>query len=229
MPLEDLFLELGQQITRMWPQIVAATLVLVVGWTIGRIVGKAFSKTFTKTGLSKAVDRTAVGRALEKSGTSSVIFFDQLIRWSIYSMTILAAVDLLRIEAASTITQKVFEYIPYLVGGMLVLFAGLVVSDFIGNAVKALAIGMEFAVVLANMVKLVSYFVVVVTALSILQIDVSLLMTFGNAMAWGVAIAFGIAFGLGFKDYVARNAEKWVASEMANGQKEGSADQKDTD
>ena len=222
-------MELGQQITRMSPQIVAATLVLVVGWTIGRIAGKAFSKTFTKTGLSKAVDRTAVGRALEKSGTSSVIFFDQLIRWSIYSMTILAAVDLLRIEAASAITQKIFEYIPYLVGAILVLFAGLVVSDFIGNAVKALAIGTEFTAVLANMVKLVSYFVVVVTALSILQIDVSLLVTFGNAMAWGVAIAFGIAFGLGFKDYVAKNAEKWVGSAMANGQKEGSADEKDND
>lgn len=187
-------------------------MVLVVGWTVGRVAAKAFSKVFTRTGLDLAVKKTIVGLALQKSGVSSAVFFDQLIRWSIYLISILGAVDLLNIEAASLVIKGVFDYMPHLIGGVFVLFVGLIISDFIGNAAELLVVEMAFRAILGGALKLFLYFIVVVTALGIMQIDTTLLQTFGTAMAWGIAIAFGIAFGLGFKDYVAKNADKWVAS-----------------
>ena len=206
----------------MSPQIVAAIMVLLIGWTVGRLVGKAFSKAFAGTGLEQAVRRTVVGLAVEKWGMSCAAFFDQLIRWSIYLITILAAIDLLQLEAASAFTQRVFDYVPHLVGGIVILFVGLVVADFIGNAIRTLAGEMELMGALSRVFKVFFYFVVVVTALAFMQIDVSLLRTFGTAMAWGMAIAFGIAFGLGFKDYVAKNADRWVVSGLGAGKKKSS-------
>lgn len=208
----------------MSPQIIAAVMVLIIGWTIGRIAGKAFSKAFTKTGLDVAVKKTAVGKAIERSGVTSVVFFDRLIRWSIYLLTILAAIDLMKIEAASLFIQKISDYLPQFIGGVFVLFVGLIISDFIGNAVRSLGAELEFSALLAGALKILLYFIVTVTALSVMQIDVSILRTFANAMAWGVAIAFGIAFGLGFKDYIAKNAERWIASAASSSKKDQSGE-----
>ncbi len=224
MPLEEFLVGLWQRIVEMSPQIIAAIMVLVIGWTIARVVGKAFSIAFTKTGLDSLVRKTVLGRTLEKSGVRSVTFFDQLIRWSIYLFTILGAIDLLNIEAASFVVRNVVEYLPHLIGGLFILLVGVIVSDLIGNAVGTLGaeVGVEFSLLLSRALKILLYYIVVVTALTTLQIDVSILQTFANAMAWGVAVAFGIAFGLGLKDFVARNAEKWTSSAVVSGKKEQS-------
>lgn len=224
MPLEELLAGVWQRIVEMSPQIIAAAMVLTVGWTVGRVVARAFSIAFKRSDLDRQVKNTVMGRALEKSGVSSAVFFDQLIRWSIYSFTILTAVDLLNIEAASLLVARIFEYLPHLVGGLLILFGGLIVSDLIGNAIGTLGaeVGVEFSIFISRPLKILLYYIVIVTALSTLGIDVSILQTFASAMAWGVAIAFGIAFGLGLKDSVARNAEKWMSSAVVSGKKEQS-------
>lgn len=225
-PIEEFLVGLWQRIIEMSPQIVAAIMVLIIGWTIGRVSGKAFTRAFTKTGLDSVAKKTALGRALEKSGVSSVVFFDQLIRWSIYLFTILAAVDLLNIEAASYVVRYVFEYLPHLVGGLLILVVGVIVSDLVGNAVGALGgeFGVEFSLLFSRALKILLYYIVVVTALTTLRIDVSILQIFANTMAWGVAVAFGIAFGLGLKEFVAKNAEKWMTSGAITGKKQKSVE-----
>jgi len=125
---------LWERLVEMSPQIVAAVMVLAIGWTIGRIVGKAFVTVFTRTGLDRAVEKTIVGQALERSGVSSLAFFDQLVRWSIYLLAILGAIDFLQIEAASLFMRRVFEYLPNLIGGVLVLFVGLVISEILSGS-----------------------------------------------------------------------------------------------
>lgn len=216
MQLEELLLAFWQRVVEMSPQIMAAVMVLIVGWTVGRIAGKAFSKAFTKTGLDAAVKATIVGRTLDRSRVSPIVFFDYLIRWSIYLLAILGAVDLLNIEAASLLLRNIFEYLPHLIGGIVVLFVGLTAADFIGNAAEVLVGQVAFRALIGGLLKIFLYFIVAVTALGIMQIDTSLLQTFGTAMAWGVAVAFGIAFGLGFKDYVAKNASRWAAMGVAS-------------
>ncbi|MEM2227439.1 MAG: hypothetical protein QXR82_01345, partial [Candidatus Bathyarchaeia archaeon] len=139
-----------------------------------------------------------------------------LIRWFIYLIAILAAVDILKIEALSKIIGLIVQYLPSFLAGIVILLAGLVIADFIGDAIAAIGreAKIEFAGFLSIITRSVLYFVVIIIALTVMKIDVSLLYMFANALAWGIAIgvgaALGIALGLGLKDYVSKNAEKWL-------------------
>jgi len=213
------------QIQQLWssfigflPKIAGAIVVLVVGWAVGRALGKGISILLGKVGVGDAFRKTLVGRALERSGITSLRFFDLVVRWFVYLIAIFVAVDILEIRILSTFMTEIIAYLPSFIYGLIILFVGIVFADFVGDAVKAIGreAKIEFIGLLADGLRLFLYFVIVVIALSVMKIDVSILHSFANALAWGIAIGvcvgLGIAFGWGFKDVVAKNAEKWLES-----------------
>ncbi|MBS7658281.1 MAG: hypothetical protein QW476_03995 [Candidatus Bathyarchaeia archaeon] len=214
--IPELWVKFIDSIVELLPKIAGAIIVLIIGWISGRAFGKLALKITEKTGVSKVLRKTIVGRALESSGVTMSKFFDILIRWFIYLIAILAAVDILKIEALSKIIGLIVQYLPSFLAGIVILLAGLVIADFIGDAIAAIGreAKIEFAGFLSIITRSVLYFVVIIIALTVMKIDVSLLYMFANALAWGIAIgvgaALGIALGLGLKDYVSKNAEKWL-------------------
>ena len=80
------------------PAIIGAIVILIVGLFAGRILGKVVSRILDKMGMDDAVDKTAIGDTIKKSGMTSVGFFDALIRWFIYLVFIMAAVNVLNIQ-----------------------------------------------------------------------------------------------------------------------------------
>jgi hypothetical protein len=215
MRLDVFFSELWIRIADLLPRIAGAIVVLIIGWAAGRVFGKVVSKVFEKVGIESAVKKTIIGRTLEKTGVTTGKLFDILSRWFIYLIAILAAVDILRIEALSAFMKTVVQYIPSFIAGIFVLIVGLLISDFIGDAISAVGkeAKIEFIGFFSAIVRAILYLVVLVIALTLMKIDVSILYVFANALAWGIAIgvgvALGIALGLGLKDYVSKNAESW--------------------
>lgn len=216
--IQEFIVDLWLKFLEVLPKVIGVMAVLVIGWAVGRIMGKGLSKVLDKAGVNDALRKTVIGKALERSGVTCVRFFDLIIRWFIYLVAILAAVDILKIEVLSTFMNSVVQYIPNLIAGIFILIVGFIVVDFLGDAM--LAIGreakVEFISLLANGLKLFMHLIVIIIALTMMKIDVSILYTFANALAWGVAIGIciglGIAFGWGFKDTIAKNADKWIES-----------------
>lgn len=200
------------------PKAGGAIIVLIVGWTVGRIVGRAVSTMLERSGLDDLLKRTIVGRAIIRSGIKPVRFFDLLIRWFIYLVAIFVAVEMLHVEILSRFMLEVVEYIPNLIAGIAILIFGFIAADFLGEAVSALAEEAKilFYRIVGSMVKLILYFIVVTIALSQMKIDVKILYIFANAIAWGMAagitIGLGIALGWGLKDVIAKSASKWFPS-----------------
>ncbi|MEM3506994.1 MAG: hypothetical protein QXT31_05025 [Candidatus Bathyarchaeia archaeon] len=215
MQLDVFFSELWVRIADLLPRIAGVIVILVIGWVAGRAIGKIVSKVFEKLGIESAFKKTAIGRTLEKTGVPTGRLFDLLSRWFVYVIAILAAVDVLRIEALSIFIKEVVQYIPSLIAGIFVLIVGLLVADFIGDTIFAVGkeAKIEFVGFFSVIIRTILYLVVIVIALTLMKIDVSILYIFANALAWGMAIgigmALGIALGLGLKDYVAKNAESW--------------------
>ncbi|MGC8849557.1 MAG: mechanosensitive ion channel family protein [Candidatus Bathyarchaeia archaeon] len=200
------------------PKVVGAIVILALGWAIGRMLGKGISKALDRAGVDDAVRRTMLGRALERSGISTVRFFDLTIRWFIYLVAVFGAANILEIAALTEFMGKVVEYLPSFIGGVFLLILGFIIVDLIGDAVASLGreARVEFAGVISAGLKLLLYFVVLTIALKMMRIDVEILYIFARALAWGaavgIAVGLGIAFGWGFKDIVAKNAEKWFTS-----------------
>jgi hypothetical protein len=208
---------LWMKLVDLTPAVLGAVLVLVIGWIAGKALGRALSKVLDKVGVDDALRKTVIGKAMERSGMKIVRFFDLLIQWLVYLIAILAAVDILNITVLSNFMNTVVQYVPSFIAGLFIVIMGFIAADFVGDSVKAVGkeANVEFSSIAGDAIKLFLYFIVIVVGLSVMKIDVQILYIFANAAAWGTALGIGaaiaIAFGWGFKDYVAKNANTWVA------------------
>jgi hypothetical protein len=214
--IEQYVANLLTELVKLAPRIAGALIVLVVGWAAGRLTGRGLSKILDKAGLDEALRRTAIGKALDRTRITIVGFFDLVIRWFVYLVAILAAVDILQISILSNFISQIVQYLPRFIAGVFILLIGFIVADFVADALRAVGKEgrLEYAPIFADALRFVFYFVVLAIGLSTMQVDISVLYIFANALAWGialgVAVGLGIAFGWGFKDAIAKRADKWI-------------------
>ena len=205
------------------PRLAGAVVILVIGWAVGRGLGKGVSKILDRAGVDDALRRTPIGKAIERGGVSLVHFFDLVVRWFVYLIAILAAVNVLEITVLSNFMSTVVTYLPSFIAGLFILLVGFIIADFVGDAVSVVGkeANIEYHAILSTIVRFTLYFVVLIIGLSTMKIDVTILNVFATAIAWGIAgaiaLGLGLAVGLGLKDVVSKRAEEWFrkASEAA--------------
>ncbi|MBA5942255.1 MAG: hypothetical protein H0M93_02850 [Methanophagales archaeon] len=199
---------------------IAVLIILIIGlFADNRIVRRSYhwkvvSKVLDKIGVDEAVDKTAIGDTIKRSGMTTVRVFDALIRWFVYLIFIMAAVNVLNILVLTALMHQVVMhqvvlYIPHLILGIIVLVVGLIVADFVMDRIgeQLAAKKVEFADVITTVLRAIFYLVVIVFALDQLRVDTAIIYTFLVPLAWGIAagiaIAMGIALGWRLKDVTA--------------------------
>jgi hypothetical protein len=206
------------RLVEAFPRIAGAAIILLIGWIAGRTIGRGAAKVLDKAGLAGALRWTALGKALDKSKIRITGFFELGIRWFIYLLAVLGAADVLQIQTLSNFVYSVVEYIPSLIGGIFLILVGFLVADFIGDALISVSkdANIEYGSTFGNGFKAILYFVIIITGLSVMKIDVTVLDTIVTALSWGVAVGagvgLGIALGWGLKDVVAEEARAWLKS-----------------
>jgi len=201
------------------PRIIVAIIILLIGLFVGRIAGKIISKVLDKVGVDDAVDKTIIGDTIKKSGMTTVGVFDALVRWFIYVIFIVAAVNVLEIEALTTFMHQIGLYIPHLIAGIIVLVVGLILVNVVMNWVGEQLTTREvaYADIIAPVLKALFSLVVIVLALDQLLIETTIIYTFLVPLAWGlaagIAIAIGISLGWGIKDIVAEYIKEKLKEE----------------
>jgi len=201
------------------PKIIVAIIILIIGLFVGRIFGKVVSKVLDKVGVDDAVNKTAIGDTIKKSGMTTVGVFGALVRWFIYLIFIMAAVNVLDIPMFTTLMHQVVLYVPHLILGIIVLVAGLIVADFVMDTIgeQLTAKEVEFADTITSVLRAIFYLVVIVFALDQLLIETTIIYTFLVPLAWGlaagIAIAIGISLGWGTKDIVAEYIKEKLKEE----------------
>lgn len=195
------------------PKLISAIIILIIAWIVGRALGAVVSRVLDRVGVDDALRRTVVGRSIESSGTSISRVFDLIVRWTIYIIGIMAAVDVLGITALTSVTQSVLMYIPSLISALIVLIVGFILADFVGDLIRRIGTesGMSYMGIFSTATQIFLYFIVIIIALDQLRINTSIIYVFATALAWGIAIGagvgLGIAFGIGLKDKVPKMLE----------------------
>jgi hypothetical protein len=195
------------------PLVALALVVLVIGWLMGQLVYYVLEKVIRKMGLEAAFRRASVGRAILRSGYTPGGFFAALGKGITYLFTITSALDLLAIPVLSASVKAFLEYLPSLVQGILILVAGFVLADWIGESIEKGSFSTAQSYVIGQLVRIPLYFVSITIALVQMKIDVTILYIFAQAIAWSLAIAIGIAFGWYLKDKISPLFDKMVIHE----------------
>lgn len=202
------FNSVAQEIVFYLPRVVAALIILIIGWIVGKAAGKLAAGLLDRMGVDDAVEKTFLGDMIKRAGMTVRGVFDALVRWFIYIIFIVAAINVLDIPALTLLLSQFVLYLPQLIVGILVLVVGLILVNFIMNWIgrELVSNRVAFADIITIVLKAFFSLVIIILALDQMLIDTTIIYTFLVPIAWGIgvglALAVGIGVGWGSKDAV---------------------------
>jgi hypothetical protein len=122
---------------------IVAILIVVIAWAVGSIVGTAVNRLIERSGLERAFDKTDVGKAFRAAGVDLSNLIGMLITAFIVVIGVVVALQYLQIGGeAGALLANVAKYLPRLIGGIILLTAGIILVAFLTDYVGKLLINL---------------------------------------------------------------------------------------
>jgi small-conductance mechanosensitive channel len=186
------------------PQIVAMVVVIVLGYVVARFVGKAIATLAEKLGLQNAADQSGLADSMHRMGVQRNVpaIIGTIVFWLLMSVFLMAAFNILGLQAVSEAMQAIVAYIPKLLVATVVIVVGLLLATFLRGVVATSAdrVGLTYAEYLANGCYYVFAVLTFIAAFNQLGLQFELLEQLILIGAGALAVGFALAFGLGGRD-----------------------------
>jgi len=116
------------------PSVIAAIIVILIGYAIGIVVGKAANKIIEKLGMERAFDQTVTGKAFRSAGLDLSSFIGGVLKAFITILAIILAIQILNVGGTiGAYLTTIADYLPRLLGGILIIVFGTVLVDFLAS------------------------------------------------------------------------------------------------
>ena len=130
----EMFSDMVGDIIAAIPSVLAAIIVILIGYAIGIIVGNAANKIVEKLGLEKGFDKTMTGQAFKNAGLDLSNFIGGITKAFITILAIILAIQILNVGGTiGTYLTTIADYLPRLLGGILIIVFGTVLVDFLAS------------------------------------------------------------------------------------------------
>lgn len=178
--------------------ILAAIVVLFLGYVISGIIASLVQKLFDRMRLEGVFKKFKVEDALGGMNISHVLV--KLLRWSLLLLALLFALNILQLSEVTWLLNNFLLQVPRIFLVVLVLLGAAVLGEWVREVILEFGkFPMQKSIAQAS--KLVIVFVGIVVGLE----NVGIRMDFFNKIVeivltgimYGIALAFGLAFGLG--------------------------------
>jgi small-conductance mechanosensitive channel len=183
------------------PPVLAALLLLLVGWLLALLGRAIVSGLLRRVGLDRLAERLGTEQALSQLGIERPVssILGGVAYWFILLIFVLAAANRLGLVGVTEALRIFIGYLPSVLAASLILFLGLVLGRFLGNAVGTFAeqAGVSGGRVLGETVRFSVIALTVILAMEQLRLETRLLSTIALIVVAAVALAMGLAFGLG--------------------------------
>jgi len=132
--IADTFTNMVGDIIAAIPSVIAAIIIVLIGYGIGIVVGKAVNKLVEKLGMEKSFDQTSTGQAFRNAGLDLSNFIGGVIKAFITILAIILAIQILNVGGTiGTYLTTIADYLPRLLGGILIIVFGTVLVDFLAS------------------------------------------------------------------------------------------------
>ncbi len=150
------FTDMAGDIIAAIPAVIAAIIVILIGYAIGIVVGNAINKLVEKLGIEKNFDKTMTGQAFKNAGLDLSNFIGGVTKAFITILAIILAIQILNVGGTiGTYLTTIADYLPRLLGGILLIVFGTVLVDFLASFIGKMIRPMfpEAKVEIADMLK----------------------------------------------------------------------------
>ncbi len=190
------------------PHLVAALIVLILGYLVAKIIAKIVGRVLHRAGLDRALHKGQGGSYIQRITSSPSGLIGRIVFWALFLGAISLAVSVLGIEALKNFVAAIYGYLPnvlaavliFLVAGAIAAAAAALVARTMGDT----ATGKVLATAVPVLVMTVATFMI----LDQLRIAHNIVVITYAAVVGAVALGSALAFGLGGRE---------VAGEMLRG------------
>lgn len=212
----DFLEETVADIVAFAPRLLGALVILLLGWLVGRLVARIVRRIASTARLDEATMQTPLGDILGGSEQGVSRAFGMIAAWYVYFLAILAAANVLAIPMLSEWVDSAVSYLPAFIAGLLIIVFGFILADFVADAIERTTRTTRdrTALLFADGTRMFLYFLVIVVGLDTMGVSVEILYIFAGAAAVGLSLALaigvGLAIGLGGREYVDENIDRWM-------------------
>lgn len=197
------FNQIWSKIVAFLPSLLGGILILVLGYFIALLLKIAGAKLLEKLGMNKFCQRAGLQKRMTQLGITGEAsdIFGKLLFWIVLLLALMTSVEILGLTRASDILDAIIQYLPKVLAAVLLLFAGLLVADFLRKTVAggAEGIGIDYSRTLGQLV----YWFVVVVAVSLsiaqLELETTLINRIVVIALATIGAILALALGLGLR------------------------------
>lgn len=199
------------------PNVLAAIVILLVGWIVARLLKAAVGRGLKVVKFPVLAEKAGIEGFLQKGNVqrSSTDLLALLVYWLLMLIVLVMAVNALGLEEASHLLERILLYIPNVIAAVIVLAVGLYAANFFAALVRTAAAnaGIEEAGLVAALSRYALIIFTFAIALEQLKIGEEIVVN-GFLILFGAgSLAAALAVGLGARDLVTRYLEKRFGKE----------------
>jgi hypothetical protein len=205
--------EFLHQIAAFLPRLLLALLVVVAGWLFAKAVRFMVERALRAVNFGVLTERAGTDNFLRQAGLrgDTTRLFGLVAFWLVVLATLIIAFNGLGLTYITDLLGRAVLFTPKLLVAMLLVIFGSYCARFIGNAVSTYCLDAQIqdADMLGRIVRYVIMTLVVMIALSQIEIGGDIVQRAFLIILAGLMLALALAFGLGGKDWAASLLQRW--------------------
>lgn len=173
------FQNLGNQALLYLPKIVAAVVVLVLGWLLARLLSFLMIKAINRIDRFWHQMLPASQQAPLHPRRPPTRMMGEMVFWLLMIVFVTLAGEILGLEIFATWMQEVFAYLPLAAAGLLIVLVGFAVSSLARDLVLSAAESAELSNgdLLARTTQIIILFIAVILGIDQIGIDILFICT----------------------------------------------------
>lgn len=215
--MTDTLTKLWGQFVEVIPNVVGAFTIFIIGLIIAKIVSRVVIKLLEKIQIDKFGEKLAEIDIFQKTNLKIKLskVFGKIIYYFLLLFFMVAASDVLNMPAISSLVTGMFNLIPKLIVGFIILIFGILLADGIRGIVETTltSLGLPSAKMISSFLFYFLFINVVISAIAQAEINTAFLEQNISIVIGGAIFAFAIGYGMASKDSVSN----FLASFYANG------------
>ena len=197
-----------QQLIAFIANLLLAVVVFVIGYLISIGIGKLVAEVLKSVKFNKLFEKEGWRRSLQRANVevNPSEFIGVIFKWVFVIVSLLIAVDVLKLTAFAGFLTQVLDYLPNVVVAVLVFVVAVVISDIVEKVIRATVerLKVGYGYVASSIVKWAIWVFTFFLILDLLLPESLLIKTLYTSIVYGIvaalALGVGLAIGLGGKD-----------------------------
>jgi len=208
-PLESLL----RGFVTVLPSVLAAILILILGYFVSLVLGYVVKKILVKAGIDNWMQKAKLDDAIGHINVSSLAAI--ITKWYVFILFLIPAAEAVRTMQLGGLLADLAAWLPNLIVALIIIIFGLISSDYLYD--KMMRAKMRGIGLASSIIKWVILIFIALIALKQIGVNVAIaenvILIIVAAVAIALALAIGISFGFGLKDE-AKNIVKAVKKKV---------------